>query len=242
MSTISSKPFTPTSLAPPAVLPLEDGEHMSVDELIRRWEALPEEWREKHKRIELINGVVRMAPISGGFHAGPDADFGVFLGMYRWATPGLIGGGATSIILDTDYMPEPDAYLAIDPKFGGRIKFDEGGFIHGCPELLAEMSSSSVSFDMHAKKELYRKFDVKEYVVWRVKEKAIDWFKLQGGDFEPLPLVDGAYKSEVFPGLWLAPAALIAGDFAQVNQVLQQGLASFEHVAFVEQLRKHQSF
>ena len=239
MSTISTNLFTPTPFAPPSVLPLEDGDHMSVAELLRRWDTLPEAWKAEHARVELIEGVVRiMPPISGGSHAEPHFDFVAFLGVYRWATPGVHGGGPASIILGDKTMPEPDAFLALDPKCGGNVRFDEKGYIHGPPELLAEISSSSVSYDLHTKKELYRKFKVKEYVVWRVKEQAVDWFVLRGEQFEPLPANDGIYRSEVFPGLWLASAALVAGGFAQVSQVLQQGLASPEHRAFVERLAK----
>jgi Uma2 family endonuclease len=238
MSTISIKPFTPTPFAPPAVLPLEDGDHMSVEEFIRRWEALPEEWREQHKRVELIEGVVRMPPISGGYHGEPHFDFMTFLGNYRWATPGVLGGGPTSIILDSLHMPEPDGFLALDPKSGGRVKLDEKGYVIGAPELLAEISSSSVSFDLHAKKDLYRRFEVKEYVVWRVHEKAIDWFILRGDQYEPLATHDGIYRSEAFPGLWLAAPSLVASNFTHVSQVLQQGLASPEHRAFVERLQQ----
>jgi Uma2 family endonuclease len=241
MSAISTAPFTPDPFAPPKVLPLEDGDHMSVEELIRRWEALPEDWREEHKHVELIEGVVRMPPISGGSHAQPHFDFLGMLGIYRWATPGVVAGGPASIILDTKHMPEPDGFLAIDPRCGGRVQFDEKGYVIGAPELLAEISSSSVSFDLHTKKEIYRKFAVKEYVVWRTKEQAIDWFILRGEQFEPLPLIDGVYRSELFPGLWLAAAALIASDFATVKATLEQGLASPEHGAFVEQLQRQKS-
>ena len=41
----------------------------------------------------------------------------------------------------------------------------------------------------------------------------------------------------VFPGLWLDAAALIRGDLPQVMLVLQQGLASPEHAAFVARLQ-----
>ncbi len=238
MSTLSTNLFTSAPMAPPPVLPLEDGDHMTVEELLRRWDALPEEWKADHKHVELIDGVVRiMPPISGG-HAGPHFDFLGFTSAYCWATPGVLGGAPASIILDGKTMPEPDGFLAIDPNCGGRIRYDERRNIHGAPELLTEISSSSVSFDLHTKKEIYRKFEVKEYVVWRVKEKAIDWFILRGDQFEPLPAADGICRSEVFPGLWLAADALIAGDFARVQRVLQEGLASAEHRAFVERLQR----
>jgi hypothetical protein len=77
-----------------------------------------------------------------------------------------------------------------------------------------------------------------EYLVWRVRDAAIDWFALREGRFECLPLTEaGHYHSETFPGLWLDPGALIRGDFARVMAVLQQGLASPEHTAFVARLQ-----
>jgi hypothetical protein len=71
--------------------------------------------------------------------------------------------------------------------------------------------------------------------VW---DEAVDWFVLRGGRFEPLPLAEGIYRSEVLPGLWLDPAAVVRGDLARVLQVLQQGLASPEHAAFVARLQQ----
>jgi hypothetical protein len=48
---------------------------------------------------------------------------------------------------------------------------------------------------------------------------------------------DGVFRSEVFPGLWLDGPALLAGDVARVLAVLQQGLATADHAAFVERMR-----
>ena len=57
--------------------------------------------------------------------------------------------------------------------------------------------------------------------------------------YEPLPVgQDGIYRSEVLPGLWLDPDALIRGDLLTVFQVVQQGLASPEHAAFVRRLEQ----
>ena len=70
-------------------------------------------------------------------------------------------------------------------------------------------------------------------------DQAIDWFVLRQSQYDRLPLgPDGCYRSEVFPGLWLDPAALTRGDRATVLQVLQQGLASSEHAAFVSRLQQ----
>jgi hypothetical protein len=63
------------------------------------------------------------------------------------------------------------------------------------------------------------------------------WFVRRGGQFERLtPDQDGVYRSQVFPGLWLDTAALVRRDMARVLSVLQQGLASADHAAFVARL------
>ena len=48
---------------------------------------------------------------------------------------------------------------------------------------------------------------------------------------------EGLYRSEIFPDLWLDPAALLRGDLATVLAVVQRGLASPEHTAFAARLR-----
>ncbi len=74
--------------------------------------------------------------------------------------------------------------------------------------------------------------------MWRVQDRAIDWFVLREGRFEPLsPDDDGIIRSTVFPGLWLDPAALLRGDLAAVLAVVQRGLNSPEHADFVVRLR-----
>ena len=74
---------------------------------------------------------------------------------------------------------------------------------------------------------------------WRVRDGCLDWFVNREGRFEPLPPgPDGILGSEVFPGLWLDPAALARGGKQTVKLVLQQGLASPEQAAFVARLAR----
>ena len=71
-------------------------------------------------------------------------------------------------------------------------------------------------------------------------ENQINWFSLQNGEYVLLQTdADGVIQSQMFPGLWLAVNALLAGDMIKVLEVLQQGLASTEHTAFVQQLSQH---
>jgi hypothetical protein len=60
--------------------------------------------------------------------------------------------------------------------------------------------ASTVSQDLEPKLPAYRRNGVREYLVWRVQDAAIDWFILNQGRFERLPPdADGITRSVVFP-------------------------------------------
>jgi Uma2 family endonuclease len=158
------------------------------------------------------------------------------LAVYRFQTPGVRVGDNTTVRLDMGNEPQPDAVLLIDPERGGQVTFTES-YITGGLELAAEVAASSVSIDRHAKLRAYQRNGVSEYVLWRVEDQAIDWFVRRGGQFDLLQAgPDGILRSEVFPGLWLDAHALLTQDLPRVLAVLQQGLASPEHAAFVARL------
>jgi hypothetical protein len=75
---------------------------------------------------------------------------------------------------------------------------------------------------------------VQEYVVFEVKGRKTHWFSLQEGRYVAL-LEDeqGILRSKIFPGLWFAPAPFWDGDLKGMLKVLQGGLESPEHAAFV---------
>ena len=104
---------------------------------------------------------------------------------------------------------------------------------------MCPVAVSSVSIDLHAKLNVYRRHGVREYVVWRVDDGEIDWFVLRDGHYDSLAKsAESLLKSEILPGLWLDAAALMHGDVATVMRVAQAGIASPEHAAFVERLQK----
>ena len=95
------------------------------------------------------------------------------------------------------------------------------GFIEGPPELVAEVASTSVAYDLHQKLDVYRRHGVREYIVWRTLDNAIDWFVLRDGRYErSSPSEAEIYKSETFPGLWLDVAAMLKGDLSGVLKTL----------------------
>lgn len=159
-----------------------------------------------------------------------------WLSHYVSLTPGTEGGDNCTLKLDLKNEPQPDAFVILQPNLGGSVKFDERGYVVGAPELIAEVSASSVSYDLHSKLEAYRRNGVKEYVVWRVLDQAIDWFVLEGEQYTRLPCEDGIYRSRVFPGLWLDAQALIDGQLLKVFQAVQQGVATEEHRQFLATL------
>jgi hypothetical protein len=78
-----------------------------------------------------------------------------------------------------------------------------------------------------------------EHPLWPCAPQQIYWFALRRGKYKQMkPDADGVYRSKVFPGLWLDPEALLAGDRKRLLAVLREGLASPEHGAFVEKLKR----
>ena len=216
---------------------LHAGDRLTRAEFERRYTAMPHV-----KKAELIEGVVYMpSPVTQEDHGGPHFDVITWLGVYRAGTPGVEGGDNSTLRLDLDNEPQPDAFLRILPGHGGQSR-NSGKYVAGAPELIVEVAASSVSYDLHDKLRVYRRNEVREYVVWRVWDRAIDWFVLREDRYERLaPNAQGRYESEIFPGLWLDPTALLRGDLAQVIAVLQQGLAAPEHAEFVTRLQRQQT-
>jgi Uma2 family endonuclease len=211
--------------------PLENGDRLTRPEFERRYEAMPEV-----KKAELIQGVVYMpSPVSYEGHGRQHLALGSWLGVYSASTPGVGAGDNATVRLDLDNEPQPDVLLRITN--GGQSRVDANGFLDGAPELVAEVASSSVAYDLHQKLHTYRRHGVREYVVWRTQDNAIDWFILREGRYDRLPPDEaGIYKSECFPGLWLDAAAMLRGDLAAVLKVLGEGAASQDHEGFVRRL------
>lgn len=214
--------------------PLENGDRLTRAEFERRYDAMPE-----LKKAELIEGVVYMgSPVRLRNHGRPHSHLVTWLGTYEAATRGVIVADNATVRLDLDNEPQPDILLMIDPARGGQARISDDDYIEGAPELVVEIASSSVSLDLNAKLNVYRRSNVREYLTWRVLDGAIDWRVLQDDRYELIPADElGRLRSTVFPGLWLDPSALLRGDLNAVLAALGVGLASPEHAAFVDRLR-----
>ena len=224
-----------SSMDPNVIPKLEPGDCLTRDEFERRYEAMPE-----CKKAELIEGIVYMpSPVRLARHGEPQADLMTWIGVYKAATPGVRSADNASDRLDLENEPQPDCMLFIDPECGGQVRISADDYVVGPPELVAEVASSSVSFDRGPKLRMYRRHGVKEYLVWRVHDRVFEWNVLRSGKYEPQEAnEEGVLCSEIFPGLWLDADALTQGDLAKVLSTLQRGIATDAHRAFVDQLRE----
>lgn len=218
----------------PTVPPLRDGDRLSPDEFMRRYAATPEKFK-----AELLDGVVHVTSPVTRQHGTPHGSLMGWLVGYQAYTPGTDYADNTTTRLPSGSIPQPDVFLRIWETHGGQSHVDEDGYVAGVPELLGEIALSSLHRDRTVKLPIYERNGVREYILWRVEDREIEWHVLRGAAYELLrPGGDGIVRSETFPGLWLDVEAMLRGDMGTVLRVLQQGIASPEHDQFVQRLRQ----
>ncbi len=223
-----------TGKAKKALPPLMNGDHLDQKTFHARYEAMPSDCR-----AELIGGIVYMSSPQKSRHGRYHAKLAHWLGEFEDATPGVEAHVNSTQILADDAEPQPDAGLFILPEYGGQVWEDEKEYLHGAPEWVGEISDSTESIDLNRKKKDYEQAGVREYLVVAVRTRQVFWFVRRRGKFKDLaPGPDGILRSEIFPGLWLDPEALLKRSGKRLLAVLRQGLASPEHAAFVAKLAK----
>jgi Uma2 family endonuclease len=194
---------------------LESGDHLTREEFHRRYCARPD-----LKKAELVEGVVYVpSPVRFDLHGEPHADVVGWLYAYKIRNSGMRLGDNATVILDRRNEVQPDAFLWREEPGGPCLSAD--GYIEGAPQFVVEVAASSAAYDLHEKKEAYRRNGVREYVVWRVLDETIDWFELRDGTYVLRgPAEDGIIESVQFVGLRLHVPSLLAGDAASVLAAL----------------------
>jgi Uma2 family endonuclease len=131
---------------------------------------------------------------------------------------------------------QPDVFLFIE---GGRAHENEEGYLSGPPDFVAEVAYASVSIDTHKKKFEYERAGVGG-VPRAPREDVASMVVTRGpqGFVPHAPDADGILRSPSLPGLWLDADALLRGDSLRVQDVLQEGVATPEHAAFVKRFQK----
>jgi Uma2 family endonuclease len=211
--------------------PLVDGQRLDRATFHARYEAMPPD-----VRAELIGGVVSMSSPVSLDHGDLVGILVYWLKHYQRSTRGVQAPSNASVLLDDQAELQPDVLLRIRPEYGGQSR-DEGKYVGGAPELIVEVGLTSRKIDLGPKFEDYRRAGVCEYVVVSRDPDEVLRFVHRGDRLHPLPPgPDGVFRSEVFPGLWLDPAALFAEDLDRLIATLEQGLATPEHAGFVARL------
>jgi Uma2 family endonuclease len=210
---------------------LIEGQRLDQRTFHALYEAMP-----AGTRAELIDGVVYMpSPVSLA-HGMAQVPVIVWLAYYAEKTPGVEVMDNATTILGWKSEPQPDGLLRILPECGGRT-WNNGGFVHGAPELVVEVAKATRYIDLGPKLADYQHAGVLEYVVRALDPDEIFWFSQDQGALVQRPIGgDGLYRSTVFPGLWIDPQALLATDFQRLRAVLDLGCATPEHASFVKRL------
>lgn len=172
-------------------------------------------------------------------YRGPHTRFSHHLGgliwLYEQSTPGIRGYPGATTILDDENEPEPDLQLRILREFGGRGGLTKDQYVTGPPELVIEISHSTLHFDLTKKLTMYRDQGIKEYLVVCVDSEQIRWFVWPQGEQQIDS--DGILKSVAFPGLWINSQALFAERIDELRATLSTGLHHRDHAAFVTALQ-----
>jgi Uma2 family endonuclease len=213
-----------------------NGDRMSRDEFHRLYEETPEDFR-----AELIGGIVYVTPPRCPIaHGKARMMFCSVLVAYEVKTPGVDGCAITTVLLGDDSEPEPDLHLRILPEYGGQTTISTDDYLAGAPEFIVEVVHSSNAIELHAKKDDYIRFGVREYLVACIREQQLRWFDLTAGT-ELKPDAAGIYRMKTFPGLWINAPAVLAHNYAECMKTLEEGLATPEHAAFVRELQARRS-
>lgn len=213
------------------ITPLREGDRLTREEFLRRWEAMP-----NLKFAELIDGIVYMPSPISIIHRDFHRSLSFWLGTYVVATPCCEGGSSGTWLMSKESAPLPDLDLCIRPESGGQSRV-EGDYAAGAPEFIAEVSHTTIARDAGVKLQLYERSGVREYLIVRPKKKQAIWHELVDGKYREIaPSDDGILRSRVFPGLWLDTLALWSRDLPGLAAAVQRGVATAEHAQFV---RKH---
>jgi Putative restriction endonuclease len=227
---MNTKPLRPICLASGVPL-LANGDRMSRADFHRRYEACPPD-----EKFELVGGTVYMASPLRYPHGTYHKTLSLVLGLYEAGTPGVEAADNVTTILGEESETHPDLALRILAECGGQSRVNDEEYLEGSPELIAEVAYSSRAIDMNQKRQDYQRAEVLEYLVLCIEGPELHWFHFPSGN-QIQPNRAGVSRSLVFPGLWVHVQALLEQDGPRLIEVVQQGLASRPHAAFVRRLQ-----
>lgn len=140
-------------------------------------------FKEEYKKEEKINGVIYdMSP-------SPNYQHGIVNGnIYRLISGKLQGSICLAFIENLDYKYHPeinDDYVIPDVMIVCDRKHLKGGAYSGVPKFIVETLSPATALrDKTDKKEIYQKAGVEEYWIVSPRERAVEIYYLEDGNYK----------------------------------------------------------
>ena len=153
-----------------------------VEKTARRW-TYEEYYRlNDDQRYEIIDGNLLMAPAPDTWHQ--DWSRKLFRLVDRFVTKNRLGEAfyaPMDVVLNPENTVQPDLLFISHANLG----IIQHRAIFGVPDLLVELiSPSSVRRDRYDKKDLYARFDVKEYWIGDPANKALEVLTLKQSAYQ----------------------------------------------------------
>lgn len=209
---------------------LHNGDRLTRTEFHRIYTQMPGNFK-----AELIGGVVHVPSPLKLPHSEMHSLLCWLFTTYKSKTPGVQTGVDATVILSENDEVQPDLFMRILPELKGQSS-TKHEYLDGAPELIAEISHSSRSLDLHLKKDRYTQCGVLEYIVVSLQPQQLFWFALPENK-QLQPDSKGIISSTVMPGLCIHDKSLFQFDYETLMDSLQQGLSTAEHNQFVERLK-----
>lgn len=153
---------------------------------------------------ELINGEIVKRSSPNSPHQNLHSELFVFLGSFNKKNKlGKIYSAPFDVVLDDENVTQPDIFFIAKER---DFIIPDDGPIMGAPDLIVEiLSPSTAKYDRGEKKDLYERFQVKEYWIADPKNRSVEVYQLKEGRYklESYAAMEGGIESVVLPDLGL---------------------------------------
>jgi Uma2 family endonuclease len=153
---------------------------------------------------ELLNGEIVKRASPNSPHQNLHAELFVILGSYvKQNKLGKFYSAPFDVVLDDENVPQPDIFFISKER---SFIIDPEGPVMGAPDLIIEITSPGTArIDRGDKRDLYERFQVKEYWIADPKNASIEVYNLVDGRYKLLSYaaIQGEIESKALPGLGL---------------------------------------
>ncbi|MFN3531074.1 MAG: Uma2 family endonuclease [Candidatus Brocadia sp.] len=154
-----------------------------------------------NNRYEILNGELHMVPAPSTDHQGVSRNLEFLIWNFvKGKGLGKVFYAPVDVVFDDDEVFQPDIVFIKSERQGIISK----NAIQGVPDLIVEIiSPSSAFYDTVEKKEIYRKYGVKEYWLIFPEERVIEVLTLEKGEYLEFckSKREGMVKSKILEGL-----------------------------------------